>query len=155
MTLKSICRVAIEHQDVAEFAACLTQLKSLYAKGLPGCHIEFAAYDILYSLCTNDPIDVSTFLRKFAVNPSKYRDSSNVGSTDKRPLPRLHPWISHALQVVTASNMQDWCRVFALRNQAPNLSGYVIDVLTHRRRIKALQILAKTYVSVPLSLVLY
>lgn len=47
-------RIALEKGDLGEYNQCQSQLRSLYAHGLPGCVMEFLAYRILYLLHTKN-----------------------------------------------------------------------------------------------------
>ncbi|KAF9674811.1 hypothetical protein SADUNF_Sadunf10G0165800 [Salix dunnii] len=40
-------RLALEAGDLPEYNQCQSQLKTLYAEGIEGCHMEFAAYNLL------------------------------------------------------------------------------------------------------------
>uniref|UniRef100_A0A2P2JYW0 Leukocyte receptor cluster member 8 homolog n=1 Tax=Rhizophora mucronata TaxID=61149 RepID=A0A2P2JYW0_RHIMU len=40
-------RFALEAGDLPEYNQCQSQLKTLYAEGIEGCHLEFAAYNLL------------------------------------------------------------------------------------------------------------
>lgn len=47
-------RIALEKGDLGEYNQCQSQLRTLYAYGLPGCQSEFLAYRILYLLHTRN-----------------------------------------------------------------------------------------------------
>lgn len=47
-------RIALEKGDLGEYNQCQSQLRALYAHGLPGCVMEFLAYRILYLLHTKN-----------------------------------------------------------------------------------------------------
>ncbi|XP_050246236.1 SAC3 family protein A-like [Quercus robur] len=40
-------RLALEVGDLFEYNQCQSQLKTLYAEGIEGCHMEFFAYNLL------------------------------------------------------------------------------------------------------------
>ncbi|KAJ2688370.1 hypothetical protein IWW39_002263 [Coemansia spiralis] len=120
-------RIALETNDLGEYNQCQTQLKQLYALGLPGHSMEFLAYRILYFLYTRNKSDINTALAAMA-------------PTDKQD-----PAVRHALGVRHALATGNYFRYFQLYASAPNMGGYLMDNFADRERCSALQKMCKAY----------
>ncbi|KAF1772276.1 SAC3/GANP/THP3 protein [Phytophthora cactorum] len=112
-------RVALESGDINEFNQCQTQLHELYEKLIPGEAIEFLAYRILYCV--------------YVSLQAKKGDSN------------ADPAIAHALAVRQAVAMNDYHRFFKLYVGAPNMAGYLMDVMVPAIRLSALRAMCKAY----------
>jgi len=58
--------------------------------------------------------------------------------------------VLHALNVQRALSMGNYHLFFSLYNIVPNMGGYIMDHFVERERIRALLVMAKSYISVPL-----
>jgi hypothetical protein len=151
-------RLALENGDPGEFNQCQTQLEVLYkteelttnqvsTEGKNDLDVnggenstfssrclEFSSYRILYSLYTGDPIDPSVQLSRL---------------TSKE---RLNPWVRHSMNVVAAFVSDNFSYFFSLYRNAPNMSSYLMDWLSHKIRTRALLALSrsvKTHIPIP------
>ncbi|KAJ2706151.1 hypothetical protein H4R19_005040 [Coemansia spiralis] len=120
-------RIALETGDIGEFNQCQSQLKHLYALGLPGHAVEFLAYRMLYFLYTRNKGDVNAALA--AMSREEKQD----------------PAVAHALQVRSAVATGNYHRFFALYLVAPNMGGYLIDKFADRERCLALRKMCKAF----------
>ncbi|KAJ2255227.1 hypothetical protein GGI13_001723, partial [Coemansia sp. RSA 455] len=120
-------RIALETSDLGEYNQCQTQLKQLYALGLPGHTMEFLAYRILYFLYTRNKSDINMALAAMA-------------PTDKQD-----PVVQHALGVRHALATGNYFRYFQLYATAPNMGGYLMDNFVDRERCSALQKMCRAY----------
>lgn len=119
-------RIALERGDLGEYNQCQTQLRGLYAYGLPGASIEFLAYRILYLLHTRNQREV------------------NVLMAELTPAMKAEPPVAHALAVRAAMRTGNYHAFFALYKDAPNMNAYVMDHFVERERVQALLVLARS-----------
>ncbi|KAJ2757312.1 hypothetical protein GGI19_000132 [Coemansia pectinata] len=120
-------RIALETNDLGEYNQCQTQLKQLYALGLPGHTMEFLAYRILYFLYTRNKSDINMALA--AMSPTDKQDHV----------------VQHALGVRHALATGNYFRYFQLYANAPNMGGYLMDNFADRERCSALQKMCRAY----------
>ncbi|KAI1316751.1 hypothetical protein EDD11_009489, partial [Mortierella claussenii] len=113
-------RIALERGDLGEFNQCQTQLKQLYEENLPGNMMEFTAYRILYQVYTRNPADIIAVIR--SLTAAQKEDSA----------------VKHALQVRTAVGSSNYYSLFTLYQNAPNMSGFLMDQFVDRERIQAM-----------------
>ncbi|KAG2774465.1 hypothetical protein Pcac1_g14803 [Phytophthora cactorum] len=130
-------RVALESGDINEFNQCQTQLHELYEKLIPGEAIEFLAYRILYC------VYVSLQAKKGDSNAGQLGMYNVLGMVTPRL--RTDPAIAHALAVRQAVAMNDYHRFFKLYVGAPNMAGYLMDVMVPAIRLSALRAMCKAY----------
>ena len=83
---------------MGEFSQCLGQLHSLWAGGVAGSELEFAAYEVLHHAATG----------------SASADAP-VSLASLTPAARAHAWVQHALAVRAALSVDNWARFFKLR----------------------------------------
>ncbi len=120
-------RIALEKGDLGEYNQCQSQLSSLYQKGIKGHDKEFLAYKILYLIHTQNRSDISELLCSM--------NNEELVSEE----------VQHALAVNTALSNYNYHKLFQLYNNAPNMGDYVMDFFIPRERIKALEIMCKSY----------
>jgi hypothetical protein len=120
-------RIALENRDANEFNQCQTQLAILYKQKHKGNTIEFTAYRLIYYLYSGAHSDARSQLRALT------EEELN------------HPFICHALQVRAAYSLNNYHRFFELHRTAPNHGHYLMALLFHRVRIKALQSISDGY----------
>lgn len=130
-------RVALESGDINEFNQCQTQLHELYEKAVPGQALEFLAYRILYN------VYVALQAKKGDANAGQL-GMYNVLAMVTAKL-RADPAIAHALAVRQAVAMNDYHRFFKLYVDAPNMAGYLMDVMVPAIRLGALRAMCKAY----------
>ncbi|KAJ8575422.1 hypothetical protein ON010_g3799 [Phytophthora cinnamomi] len=130
-------RVALESGDINEFNQCQTQLHELYEKLIPGEAIEFLAYRILYC------VYVSLQAKKGDSNAGQLGMYHVLGMVTAKL--RADPAIAHALAVRQAVAMNDYHRFFKLYVDAPNMAGYLMDVMVPAIRLSALRAICKAY----------
>ncbi|KAI8099329.1 SAC3/GANP/Nin1/mts3/eIF-3 p25 family-domain-containing protein [Halteromyces radiatus] len=120
-------RIALEKADLGEFNQNQTQLKYLYAQGIPGHVEEFTAYRLLYFLHTQNWADINSVMASI---------------TEKQ---KQCAAIKHALDVRSALATSNYHRLFKLYVTAPNMGGYLMDQFIVRERVQAMIILCKAY----------
>lgn len=121
-------RMALESGDIAEFNQCQSQVKVLYAEGIPGCFNEFAAYSLLHAIVQNGPrFDLQHSMAQLSRDAK--RDSA----------------VQHALGVRAAVATNNYCTFFRLYHSAPNLNRLLMDLMVEKIRFQAVQCMAKTY----------
>ncbi|KAE8997954.1 hypothetical protein PF005_g16131 [Phytophthora fragariae] len=130
-------RIALESGDINEFNQCQTQLHELYEKLIPGEAIEFLAYRILYC------VYVSLQAKKGDSNAGQLGMYHVLGMVTAKL--RADPAIAHALAVRQAVAMNDYHRFFKLYVDAPNMAGYLMDVMVPAIRLSALRAMCKAY----------
>ncbi|RCI01877.1 hypothetical protein CU098_002141, partial [Rhizopus stolonifer] len=109
----------------ARIALEKTQLKELYASGIPGNVMEFTAYRILYFLHTQNWADVNATMAELTADQKQ--DSA----------------VQHALAVRSSLATGNYRKFFLLYKMAPNMGGYLMDQFCERERVNALLILCK------------
>ncbi|KAL8005666.1 hypothetical protein Plhal703r1_c07g0039331 [Plasmopara halstedii] len=113
-------RVALESGDINEFNQCQTQLHELYEKLIPGEVTEFLAYRILYCVY---------------VSLQSKKGDSNAGQLG----------MYNVLAMVTPSMRSESAIAHALDVRAPNMAGYLMDVMVPAIRLSALRAMCKAY----------
>ncbi|KAK4790458.1 hypothetical protein SAY86_017762 [Trapa natans] len=121
-------RLALEYGDLSEYNQCQSQLKTLYAEGIVGCHMEFSAYSLLcVILHSNNYRDLLSLMSRL---PSDAKEDEAV---------------KHALAVRAAVTSGNYIMFFKLYKKAPNLNSYLMDLYVDKMRYKAVCCMSKSY----------
>ncbi|CAN6565691.1 unnamed protein product [Malus baccata var. baccata] len=121
-------RLAVEVGDLPEYNQCASQLKSLYAEGIEGCHMEFSAYNLLcVILHSNNNRDLVSSMASLSVEAK--RDEA----------------VKHALAVRSAVTSGNYVMFFRLYKTAPNLSTCLMDLYVEKMRYKAVSCMCRSY----------
>lgn len=121
-------RLALEAGDLPEFNQCLSQLKRLYAEGIQGCYMEFAAYNLLsIILHSNNKSDLLSSMTRLS---AKAKDDEAV---------------KHSLAVHSAVSSGNFILFFRLYKTAPNLNTFLMDLYVEKMRFEAVQCMSKSY----------
>lgn len=130
-------RLALEVGDLPEYNQCQSQLKTLYAEGIEGCHMEFSAYNLLcVILHSNNYRDLLSSMSRL----------SNDAKNDKA--------VKHALAVRRAVTTGNYVMFFGLYRTAPNLNSCLMDLFVDKMRYKAVNCMCRSYrPTVPVSYV--
>ncbi|PHU18577.1 hypothetical protein BC332_14272 [Capsicum chinense] len=120
-------RLAIEVGDLPEFNQCQSQLKTLYAEGIKGCDMEFAAYNLLCVLLhSNNNRDLLLALSRI---PAEARQNDAV---------------KHALSVRAAVSSGNYVAYFRLYKTAPNLNMCLMDLYADKMRYAAVRCMSRS-----------
>ncbi|KAL5569181.1 hypothetical protein UlMin_025756 [Ulmus minor] len=121
-------RFAMEVGDLPEYNQCQSQLQSLYAEGIEGCHMEFSAYNLLCVI----------------MHSNNYRDllssMSRLSDETKRD-----EAVKHALAVRAAVTSGNYVLFFRLYKTAPNLNTCLMDLYVEKMRFKAVRCMSRSY----------
>ncbi|KAJ3515989.1 hypothetical protein NLJ89_g1412 [Agrocybe chaxingu] len=125
-------RMALESNDMMEYNQCQATLKTLYDLGIPGKVEEFTAYRILMLLHGRNRSELNLYVGQ--LTPRQKADAA----------------VQHALAVQRALAIGNYCRLCDLYLKAPNMGAYIMDHFIDRERTKALMVITKAYLKVPL-----
>ncbi|XP_070058168.1 SAC3 family protein A isoform X2 [Nicotiana tomentosiformis] len=121
-------RLAIEVGDLAEYNQCQSQLKTLYAEGIKGCDMEFAAYNLLcVILHSSNNRDLPLAMSRL---PAEARENEAV---------------KHALSVRAAVSSGNYVAFFRLYKTAPNLNTCLMDLYAEKIRYAAVRCMSHSY----------
>ncbi|XP_065872057.1 SAC3 family protein A isoform X2 [Euphorbia lathyris] len=121
-------RLAMEVGDLPEFNQCQSQLKTLYADGIDGNFMEFAAYNLLcVILHSNNRRDLVSSMSRLTEEAKK----------DKA--------VKHALAVRAAVTSGNYVMFFRLYKTAPNLNARLMDLCVEKIRYKAVSCMSRSY----------
>ncbi|CAM9174842.1 unnamed protein product [Choristocarpus tenellus] len=120
-------RIALEHGDMNEYTQCQSRLRELSLRGVEVAKDEFTAYRILYSLYRHNFREVNSTMAVLT------------------PLEKKGEAVKHALEVVSACHASNYHSFFKLYNDAPNMSGYLMDYLVQRFRKNGIKAMVKAY----------
>lgn len=121
-------RLALEFGDLPEYNQCRSQLKSLYAEGIAGCHMEFSAYNLLsVILHANNRRELLSLMSRLSDEAKK------------------HEAVRHALSVRAAVASGNYVLFFRLYKTAPNLNTYLMDLCTENMRFEAVKSMSRAY----------
>lgn len=120
-------RLAIEVGDLWEYNQCQSQLKTLYAEGIQGCDMEFAAYNLLCVLLhSSNNRDLLLALSRL---PAEARQNDAV---------------KHALSVRSAVSSGNYVAFFRLYKTAPNLNTCLMDLYADKMRYAAVRCMSRS-----------
>ncbi|KAH8497186.1 hypothetical protein H0E87_019764 [Populus deltoides] len=121
-------RLALEAGDLPEYNQCQSQLKTLYAEGIEGRHMEFAAYNLLcVILHSNNNRDLVSSMSRLTEGTKK----------DKA--------VKHALAVRAAVTSGNYVMFFRLYKEAPNLNTCLMDLYVEKMRYRAVSCMSRSY----------
>ncbi|KAL0539282.1 hypothetical protein IC582_023478 [Cucumis melo] len=121
-------RLALEVGDLPEYNQCQSQLKTLYAEGIEGCHMEFAAYNLLCAILhSNNRRDLLSLMSRLSDQAKK-----DVA-------------VNHALAVRAAVTSENYVKFFRLYKAAPNLNACLMDLYAEKMRYKAINCMSRSY----------
>ncbi|XP_039067370.1 SAC3 family protein A-like [Hibiscus syriacus] len=121
-------RFTLEVGDLPEYNQCQSQLKILYAEGIEGCHMEFAAYNLLCVIMhSNNNRDLLSSMSRL----------SDEAKKDEA--------VQHALAVRAAVTSGNYVMFFRLYKTAPNLNACLMDLYVEKMRYKAVSCMSRSY----------
>ncbi|KAJ6350158.1 hypothetical protein OIU78_006349 [Salix suchowensis] len=121
-------RLSLEAGDLPEYNQCQSQLKTLYAEGIEGCDMEFAAYNLLcVILHSNNNRDLVSSMSRLTEGSKK----------DKA--------VKHALAVRAAVTSGNYVMFFRLYEDAPNLNSCLMDLYVEKMRYRAVSCMSRSY----------
>ncbi|CAH8376445.1 unnamed protein product [Eruca vesicaria subsp. sativa] len=120
-------RFALEAGDLTEYNQCLSQLKIVYAEGIEGCTLEFAAYSLLYiTLHSNNNRELLSSMSRLSREAKK--DEA----------------VRHAISVRAAVTSGNYVTFFRLYKTAPNMNSCLMDLYVEKMRYKAVTFMSRS-----------
>ena len=124
---------------------CQSQLKMLYHDIGGNNKSEFTAYRILYYIYTQEMTDLTAALAGLSKEEKQDECISHVIKLRQawvsQSLAALLGWALHPFSYLQAE--KNYVRFFSLYNNAPKMSGYLIDWFIDRERRAALTVIIK------------
>ncbi|XP_047165853.1 SAC3 family protein A isoform X3 [Vigna umbellata] len=121
-------RLALEFGDLPEYNQCQSQLTTLYAEGIEGSDMEFAAYNLLCVIMhSNNNRDLVSSMARLSLEAKK--DEA----------------VKHALAVRAAVTSGNYIAFFRLYKAAPNLNTCLMDLYVEKMRYKAVTCMCRSY----------
>ncbi|WVY92503.1 hypothetical protein V8G54_031591 [Vigna mungo] len=121
-------RLALEFGDLPEYNQCQSQLTTLYAEGIEGSDMEFAAYNLLCVIMhSNNNRDLVSSMARLSLEAKK--DEA----------------VKHALAVRAAVTSGNYIAFFRLYKAAPNLNTCLMDLYVEKMRYKAVNCMCRSY----------
>ncbi|XP_068492907.1 SAC3 family protein A isoform X1 [Phaseolus vulgaris] len=121
-------RLTLEFGDLPEYNQCQSQLKTLYAEGIEGSDMEFAAYNLLCVIMhSNNNRDLVSSMASLSREAKK--DEA----------------VKHALAVRAAVTSGNYIAFFRLYKAAPNLNTCLMDLYVEKMRYKAVNCMCRSY----------
>ncbi|RZB89705.1 SAC3 family protein A isoform C [Glycine soja] len=121
-------RLALEFGDLFEYNQCQSQLQTLYAEGIEGSDMEFAAYNLLCVIMhSNNNRDLVSSVARL----------SHEAKKDEA--------VKHALAVRAAVTSGNYIAFFRLYKTAPNLNTCLMDLYAEKMRYKAANCMCRSY----------
>ncbi|KAH1192223.1 SAC3 family protein A [Glycine max] len=121
-------RLALEFGDLFEYNQCQSQLQTLYAEGIEGSDMEFAAYNLLCVIMhSNNNRDLVSSMARL----------SHEAKKDEA--------VKHALAVRAAVTSGNYIAFFRLYKAAPNLNTCLMDLYVEKMRYKAVNCMCRSY----------
>ncbi|EFA78792.1 hypothetical protein PPL_08255 [Heterostelium album PN500] len=119
-------RLAMENGDLGQFNQCQTQLFELYKiPGNKGKVAEFFAYRILYCIFQNNSTDMTKTFSELTQDLA------------------AQECVKYALKIRAAFYDNNFIRYFKLCQSTFNMENYILDKISPRIRITALQVMTK------------
>ncbi|SCU80941.1 LAMI_0B04236g1_1 [Lachancea mirantina] len=132
-------RVALENGDIGEFNQCQSRLIHLFEiPDLKKSNLEeFLSYRVLYFLMMNSHNSINAL-------KLKYMEAENLAIF-------RHPIVQHSLKMAEASLMSNYHQFFKLYCETEGPRRHLVDTFVNRERLKALDIISKSYNQLSLS----
>lgn len=121
-------RMCLENADIQEYHRCQGKLIELYNDGIKGNTSEFLAYRILYTLYTENTIDMNNILQ--GLKEEDYQKEE----------------VKHALDVRRSISLGNWHQFFKLSKICPNSGIYVMKFKFRSLRLEAIKVIYQAYV---------
>lgn len=121
-------RFCLDHQDFQEYHRCQGKLIELYHDGIEGSLIEFLAYRILYTIYTENTIEMNGILEEI---------NEQVWS---------HFEITHAMSVREAVALKNWHQFFKLYETCPNKGKHIMAHMLKSIRLSSIKMIYHSYV---------
>ncbi|KAH8116404.1 SAC3/GANP/Nin1/mts3/eIF-3 p25 family-domain-containing protein [Phellopilus nigrolimitatus] len=128
-------RMALEAADMVEYNQCQQMLKNLYEMGIRGCNDEFTAYRILLLLHGMNRSELNLLVGRLT---GKQKQQSAI---------------KHALEVQRAMSTNNYHAFFEYYSNSPNMGAYIMDHFVDRERTKALMVISKAYIQLPIAFI--
>ncbi|THF97978.1 hypothetical protein TEA_026785 [Camellia sinensis var. sinensis] len=154
--------LGVSVEEIARRRECQSQLKTLYAESIKGCHMEFSAYNILcVILHANNSRDLVSAMSSHANISAAWLEGSHgnmsvsvcifflVSLVSTMPLissveTKKDEAVKHALAIHTAVTSGNYVRFFRLYKTAPNLNACLMDLYVEKMRYTTVRCVSRS-----------